>query len=136
MTYSNFGGDGTFFEKLKKRYYTCPSDSNTHTNKWDTSYMLFFFNSIACSNSAHAGDAYGGAESARCIIGTDRPDNAIVFDFFRYKSSAAALSNNHPNNVNTLKLGGHVTTTTAMTELNKQTGYSNAIGIYLDEFKK
>ena len=135
MTYTNFGGDGSFFEKIKNRYFMCPSDSNNRT-KWDSSYMHFFFNSVACASSDHSGDAYGGAESARCMIGTDRPDNAIVFDFFRYKASAATDSNNHPSNVNALKLGGHVTTTNAMTELNKQTGYSNAIGIYLDEFKK
>ena len=96
--------------------------------------MHFFINSTACTN--HTGDAYKGPESARCLVGTDRPDNAIVFDFFRIKSSDATVSNNHPNGVNMLKLGGHVTTTNAMTELNKQTGYATPIGIYLDEFGK
>ena len=127
------GGDATYFQQIRDRYFKCPSDSNTLTNK-QSSYMFFFINSVACA--AHTGDAYGGAESARCVIGTDRPDNAIVFDFFRYKNSPATDSNNHPNNVNALKLGGHVTTTTAMTELNKQTGYATPIGKYLDEFTK
>jgi prepilin-type N-terminal cleavage/methylation domain-containing protein len=125
------GGEATYFKEIRDRYFKCPSDSNTLTNK-QSSYMFFFINSVACA--AHTGDAYGGAESARCVIGTDRPDNAIVFDFFRYKNSEATLSNNHPSSVNTLKLGGHVTTVNAMTEMNKQTGYATPIGKYLDGF--
>jgi prepilin-type N-terminal cleavage/methylation domain-containing protein len=127
------GGDATYFQQIRDRYFKCPSDSTALTNK-QSSYMFFFINSTACA--AHTGDAYKGAESARCLIGTDRPDNAIVFDFFRYKNSPATEFNNHPNGVNSLKLGGHVTTTNAMTELNKQTGYATPIGIYLDEFGK
>lgn len=127
------GGAATYFQQIRDRYFRCPSDSNTLTNK-QSSYMHFFINSTACTN--HTGDAYKGAESARCLVGTDRPDNAIVFDFFRIKSSDATVSNNHPNSVNMLKLGGHVTATNAMTELNKQTGYATPIGIYLDEFGK
>jgi prepilin-type processing-associated H-X9-DG protein len=46
------------------------------------------------------------------------------------------MVNNHPNTVNILKLGGHVTATTAMADLNKQTGYANAIKVYLDEYKE
>ena len=126
------GGEATYFKEIRDRYFKCPSDSNPLTNK-QSSYMHFFINSVACA--AHEGDAYGGAESARCVIGTDRPDNAIIFDFFRYRYLTGTAVNNHPNNVNALKLGGHVTSTSAVADMLKET-CSNAIGKYLDEFKK
>ena len=135
LTYTNFGGDGSYFQKIKERYFICPSDTNNHTqDPWMTSYTNFFINSAACS--AHTGDAYGGTESARCIIGSDRVDNAIIFDTFRRNNSANTEFDNHPGNINTLKLGGHVTAVNAGTELRKQATLSNAIGIYLDEIKK
>jgi hypothetical protein len=107
------------------------------TNK-QSSYLHFFINSTACAASDHSGDAYKGAESARCLVGTDRPDNAIVFDFFRTKyPSNSPYSNNHPNAVNVLKLGGNVTSASATAaELKKQESNGTAIGIYLDEFGK
>lgn len=134
LTYTSFG-DGTTFQAIKERYFMCPSGGNT-LNNWECSYIHFFINRTACANSDHSGDAYHGADTSRCIIGTDDPGHAILFDYFRYKNAAATMSNNHPNNVNVLRLGGHVATVTAMTELNKQTGYANAIKAYLDEFKK
>ena len=133
LTYSNFGGDGSYFKKIKERYFICPSDSNNHTiDPWATSYMKFFINSAACS--AHTGDAYGGAESARTIVGRDRTENALIYDVFRRNNTAATLKDNHPSTINVLKLGGHVTSINASNDVRKQATESNAIGIYLDGF--
>ena len=135
LTESNFGGDGSYFQKIKERFFICPSDSANHTqDPWTTSYTSFFINAAACT--AHTGDAYGGAESARCIVGRDRPDNAVIFDVFRRNNSAATVFDNHPGSINTLKLGGHVNTVNAGNDLRRQATASNAIGIYLDEIKK
>jgi prepilin-type N-terminal cleavage/methylation domain-containing protein/prepilin-type processing-associated H-X9-DG protein len=134
LTYTNFGQGQ--FAQIRDRYFKCPSDSNVPTDSWTSSYMYFFINSVACADSSHAGDAFAGAKTSRTRIGTDNPDHTIFFDYFRYKNAAATMVNNHPNTVNILKLGGHVTATTAMTDLNKQTGYANAIKVYLDEYKE
>jgi prepilin-type processing-associated H-X9-DG protein len=98
--------------------------------------MYFFINSVPGAEPTHSGDAFAGAKTARTRIGADNPDHTIFFDYFRYKNAAATMVNNHPNTVNILKLGGHVSSTTAMTDLNKQNGYADAIKTYLDEYKE
>ena len=131
LTYTSFGQEA--FRKIKERYFLCPSDSNNHTEKiWSTSYMQFFINSAACST--HTGDAYGGAESARTIVGRDRTENALIYDVFRRNNTAATIKDNHPSTINVLKLGGHVTSVNASNDVRKQATESNAIGIYLDGF--
>ena len=134
LTYTNFGQGQ--FAQIRDRYFKCPSDSNVPTDSWTSSYMYFFINPVACAEATHAGDAFAGAKTSRTIVGTDNPEHSILFDYFRYKNAAATMVNNHPNTVNILKLGGHVSSTTAMTELNKQNGYADAIKTYLDEYKE
>ena len=117
------------YQEFMDRYFKCPSDSTKRTNN-EMSYTAFFINTAACSH--HTGDAYGGAQSARCIVGRDRPDNAIFFDIYRLDASAATIQDNHPKNVNICKLGGHVESFIPNSDFRALKSNGTAIGKYLD----
>ena len=122
------------YQKFMDRYFKCPSDSNTR-DSYEHSYLIFFINSVACSSSAHAGDAYGGAQSARCIVGRDRPDNAIVFDTVIYYRNTYGKEN-HPGKANALKLGGNVNSSINIkTFAGNSEGLGTVIGKYFDEIQ-
>ena len=132
MTYDEFG-DGTTFAKLRDRYFKCPSDSSA-LGAWDSSYIVFFINSTGCST--HTGDAYGGAESSRVIVGRDRPDNSILFDSVIYYQGKYGREN-HPGKANALKLGGHVDSSINIkTFANNSEGLGTVIGKYFDGIQK
>jgi len=117
------------YQEYMNRYFKCPSDSTQRTN-YEMSYTAFFINTAACTH--HPGDAYGGAQSARCIVGRDRPDNAIFFDIYRLDASAATIQDNHPKNVNICKLGGHVESFIPNSDFRALKSNGTAIGKYLD----
>jgi len=119
------------YQKFLEHYFKCPSDSKVRNN-YEQSYIIFFINSMGCTN--HSSDAYKQQESARCIIGRDRPDNAIFFDCYRLNGSAPAVLDNHPKAVNICKLGGHVETFLPSNDFRSQTSNGTAIGKFLDGF--
>ncbi|MBE6369608.1 MAG: prepilin-type N-terminal cleavage/methylation domain-containing protein [Lentisphaerae bacterium] len=132
MTSQEFG-DATTFPKLRDRYFKCPSDSYA-LGAWDASYIVFFINSTGCST--HGGDAYGGQESSRVIVGRDRPDNTILFDSVIYYRNTYGREN-HPGKANALKLGGHVTSSINIKPFaGNSEGLGTVIGKYFDEIQK
>jgi hypothetical protein len=65
--------------------------------------MAIFINAKAVQH--HSRDA----DDARCIIGKDNPANTIVLDDVKFDTIDTS-SDNHPNAVNLVKLGGNVAT--------------------------
>ena len=121
----------------RDRYFACPSDTQNIKDSDPTynSYMFYFINRKAISNGDHSGSVYGGTniEAGRTVIGTDRPDNAIITDLFVY-NNVTTIFNNHANGQsNFLKLGGHVETHN--TNSAKSAKYWNWLGEYVDGLK-
>ena len=119
----------------RDKYFACPSDTQNikDTDYTYNSYMFYFANRRALDN--HSGSFYNkDPEAARAVIGTDRPDNAIITDMFVY-NNATNIFNNHANGQsNFLKLGGHVETHN--TNSAKTVKYWNWLGEYVDGLKK
>ena len=135
--------NGPFFRNIRDRYFRCPSDNRTtlegDSNFCKTSYRIFIVNRAGCDYLS--GQVYGGYESARTLIGQDRPDNAIMLDIFPwYKGKDDTDANrdtygypgSHPSNSNALCLGGHVKNFAHKEFATRQLAFGKNIGQYLD----
>ena len=94
------------FEKFKKKYFVCPSDTvNYTTDELYISYNLFYNNERAFENNHTGGAAYKKMANVR--HGTDDGGNTLMIDIYPY-SPTATLTGNHHDRANALKLAGHV----------------------------
>ena len=119
----------------RDRYFKCPSDTNYAVGVGKMSYHVFFANTAAWNNG-YSGQMYS-IESARTIVGKDRPDNAIVNDNFPwYKGGTGTTYGdpaNHPASSNFLFLGGHVDGLIHK-DFNKYAySYGKMLGIFVDK---
>ena len=118
----------------RDKYFACPSDTQNikEDNATYTSYMFYFANRRALDN--HSGSFYNkDPEAARAVIGTDRPDNAIVTDMFVNNNSTTVFNNHASEMSNFLKLGGQVETHN--TKSAKSVKYWNWLGENVDGLK-
>lgn len=125
-----------FFRELKNRYFRCPSDTVYADEAfYSTSYRVFLINAPGCVE--YSGQCYN-AESARTIVGKDRPDNALMNDNFPwYKGSAQTTTfgypANHPSTANVLFLGGHVGSVNYKGFDKYAYAYGKMLGIFVDK---
>ena len=107
------GAYQNLFNEIKKKYFVCPSDSTNHAKTPASdlfiSYNMYYYNQTAFNNGHNGGKSY--LALANCRIGTDNPDNTLMYDLFPWKSGSATVPN-HPSGLNALKLGGQVITHT------------------------
>ena len=132
----NDNGPTPVFKEIKERYFRCPSDTAYADEAFhSTSYHLFLVNAPGCVD--YSGQVYN-AESARTIVGKDRPDNALLNDNFPwYKDSAQTTTYgyppNHPSMANVLFLGGHVDAVNYKGFNKYNYGYGKMLGIFVDK---
>ncbi|MBR7143782.1 MAG: DUF1559 domain-containing protein [Lentisphaeria bacterium] len=120
---------------VRDRYFRCPSDTEYHkVNFGSISYHIFLANLAAWHN--YSGQMYS-EESARTIVGKDRPDNAILNDNFPwYKGGTGTTYGNppnHPSTANFLFLGGHVEGLNYKGFDKYAYGYGKMLGIFVDK---
>jgi len=133
----------------------CPSDSTLFGTASGSNYTYSSYLYLAHSAGNIAketndpkhylkiGRTADGTPKYRTLIGTDDPGNVIMHDAhilaiknFTSAASVDAVSPHHPNNVNTLHLGGHVKNNTADTVTQKNAGQSVwCFGATFDEAK-
>ena len=90
----------------RDKYFICPSDSRgTNLNYNNCSYRYWAFNVTGAE--LHSTKDWGGAATARSIIGRDDPECVIWGDMFKTKFNT--LENYHSNCINSGRLGGHAT---------------------------
>ena len=121
----------------RDRYFACPSDTQNiqDSDATITSYMFYFANRRALDN--HYGSFYNrDPEAARAVIGTDRPDNAIINDLFVVGASTTYFNNHANEQSNFLKLGGHVATHNTKSAAPSGIKYWNWLGENVDGLKK
>ncbi|MBE6403214.1 MAG: DUF1559 domain-containing protein [Lentisphaerae bacterium] len=120
---------------VRDRYFRCPSDTEYHkVNFGSISYHIFLANLAAWNN--YSSQMYS-EESARTIVGKDRPDNAILNDNFPwYKGGTGTTYGNppnHPSTANFLFLGGHVEGLNYKGFDKYAYGYGKMLGIFVDK---
>ncbi|MBE6370408.1 MAG: DUF1559 domain-containing protein [Lentisphaerae bacterium] len=95
------------FDSLVLKYYRCPSDSancvNVVTPNTHNAMSYLFWN----YTEEEAKNEIGGDGKARVIVGRDNPGAVIWGEYTGVGGIGKGA--NHPSNVNTLYLGGHVT---------------------------
>jgi len=106
MANGYLSGNPETASKDRERYWKCPSDSNIYTTGTNLSYFYLYFNAIACTKHYSGYSAYH-SRLPRTQLGTDNPGNAIFMDSNKFNSVATSYDN-HPNFMNILYLGGHV----------------------------
>jgi len=122
---------------VRDRYFRCPSDTTyaDTTSFAAMSYHLFLVN-LAAWNNGYSGQMYS-EESARTIVGKDRPDNAILNDNFPwYKGGTGTTYGNppnHPSTANFLFLGGHVEGLNYKGFDKYAYSYGKMLGIFVDK---
>ena len=121
---------------VSERYFRCPSDPVYYTLSFAaTSYHIFFANMAAWDNG-YSGQMYS-AESARTIVGRDRPDNAILNDNFPWYKGGTGTTygnpSNHPGSSNFLFLGGHVSNMPHNGFNKYALSYGRMLGIFVDK---
>ena len=88
-------------------FYHCPSDNSNfklNGSNVNTSYWCYISKNRKDDGSENITN---GTHDFRRWMTTDNPGNAIVFDMYPFKASAT-VTDNHPNNMNVLKIGGNV----------------------------
>ena len=135
-----------FWRNIRDSYFRCPSDSRTAldgaSNFAKTSYRFFYVNRAGCDYLP--GQVYKGYDSARTIVGLDRPDNSLtadIFPWYKGKDDTEANRNtygypsSHPSNSNALFLGGHVLNFAHKDFATRAVAYGKNIGQYLDKIE-
>ena len=140
-----FGGVPT--EAMTKEsaapFCRCPSDSSLFGTASGSAYMYTSYiylehsaNNIATETNdprhyLRVGRTSDGTPKYRTLVGTDDPGNVIMHDAhilaikqFTGAASVDNVSAHHPNNINTLHLGGHVKSNVADTAAQKSAGGS------------
>ncbi len=109
------GGEGVeSWSNAQKRFFKCPSDNGN----WGKENRISYFCLIVDRNNIDKGHKYQsevqaghGMEMANYIIGRDRGQTAVLSDISCYTGKADWVAN-HPQNTNSLFLGGHVSSYT------------------------
>lgn len=93
--------------KLGKQYFGCPDDPELNANRSPKgSYILFTINRAAVNNSPKR-FGFSAEDYSRVVVGRDRDENVIVFDYFVF-SGSEHKKGIHGTTANALRLGGEV----------------------------
>ena len=103
-------------------FYHCPSDSNNFKVSGSNVVASYWYHSTTNRTDAGAVNVAGDHDFRRWMI-TANPGNAIVFDLYPFKPNSS-YPDNHPNNMNVLKIGGNVASVAITTWRKTQTDYS------------
>ncbi len=105
LIYGGCFGDGTSSNLTEEQVYRCPSDTQYFPESAMISYSFTIVN-----HGAHNALGSSFPLANRALIGRDNPDHTIVMDAGPFKgvTKPAAPKMIHPNQGNTLRMGGQV----------------------------
>ena len=113
----DYGGTTEKKSAILERYYKCPSDSTNYMIKDGyVSYSRFYIGNPATNSRLKSSNGYTVNDlperSRNDFIAASNPDNKYITDLWVPKDVTehnAITTSNHPNQLNMLALGGHVT---------------------------
>ena len=90
-----------------KKYFGCPDDDELATNKSPKGSYIFFTINRAAIELTPKRYGFSAEDYARVVVGRDRAENSIVFDYFPYNGSSFKKAV-HGKTANVLRLNGTV----------------------------